>query len=244
MAFEAPIPPPGQGDGPSEGLLLFVVPPRARYTASMRAAPLLALAWSFSLIGAACLPSYDFEGATSDAGADRTTPETGADVQPGADAAPSEAGLDATANADADASAVGHPEAGVPGSPVSILDAGAIQSEPGESQQRHLVFAVNDGRYWLFYIDTDTRSLKTLASADLSTWTPGATLTLPESHGNEGAQLQRRICRHRRGRRGPRRPRPERRERPRRVPRARRRRGPRARLGCVAGGARDGARWR
>jgi hypothetical protein len=67
-----------------------------------------------------------------------------------------------------------------------ILDSVGIATESGNAQPKHLVFATNSGRYWLFYVDADATKVKTRWSTDLVAWTEGNALTLPMSNGGEG----------------------------------------------------------
>jgi hypothetical protein len=53
-----------------------------------------------------------------------------------------------------------------------IADAGGLYHAAGNAQQLHAVYAANDGRVWYFYVDDDETTIKTVASANLSTWVP------------------------------------------------------------------------
>jgi hypothetical protein len=76
-------------------------------------------------------------------------------------------------------------DAALPGEQL-LADVGAIQTATGNAQQTHVVWAVGAKRWWLFFIDGDTTSLKTRSSPDFVTWTDGPTLTLPYTNAGEG----------------------------------------------------------
>jgi hypothetical protein len=123
---------------------------------------------------AACLPSIDFA----------SPPDGG--PEGGTDASMNDAGLDAadaTQHADGDDGAPSSDaEAGVQ----LVTSVGLAQMSTGDSQQVHLVFAKGAARWWLFYVDDDASTLKTTSSPDLVTWTPSASLTLPQSNSADG----------------------------------------------------------
>lgn len=75
---------------------------------------------------------------------------------------------------------------GVVGGPHVATSTGAVATATGLAQQHHVVFAVHDRRYWLFYIDDDATKLKTKVSSNLADWTDGASFVLPVEHGFDG----------------------------------------------------------
>jgi hypothetical protein len=137
---------------------------------------------------AGCLPTYTFgdgaladgsEDSTSqpdalppiaDAGKDGTTPPS--DSPSGSDSA--------AADASRDSAAVDSAPSQNDGSltPSTVVAVGSKAFSTGFGYQLHLVFAQNDGRYWLFYVDDTPGVIETLASPDLVTWAAQAPVTL------------------------------------------------------------------
>ncbi len=68
----------------------------------------------------------------------------------------------------------------------TLADAGHVGAATGDAQQTHVIWAAADKRWWLFYIDDDTTTLKTRSSPDFVTWTDGASLTLLHTNAGEG----------------------------------------------------------
>ncbi len=130
-----------------------------------------------------CIPSYEFGSSpigpgSGEAGADATIGSNeGGPAGDDDSQSPSDATIDSHIDAPASFSA----------SPTSILTTG-IDTQSGNAQQQHLIFATNSQRWWLFYIDSDPNKLKARWSIDFTTWTDDAALTLPlgMSHGGEG----------------------------------------------------------
>jgi hypothetical protein len=73
-----------------------------------------------------------------------------------------------------------------PAPPSVIANTGHVTAPSGNAQQTHVVWANVSKRWWLFYIDDDTTTLKTRSSADFATWTDGASLMLAHTNAGEG----------------------------------------------------------
>lgn len=65
---------------------------------------------------------------------------------------------------------------------VTVASAGPSLFSTGYGYQSHLVFAHNDMRYWLFYVDGTPGVIKTLASKDLLSWSAGASISLKSGY--------------------------------------------------------------
>lgn len=78
------------------------------------------------------------------------------------------------------------PERAAQASAVVISSAGTVTNPTGRPTQNHLIYAVNDAAWWMFYIDGTTTTLQTKRSTDLVTWTAKNSLTLANSNGGEG----------------------------------------------------------
>ncbi len=73
---------------------------------------------------------------------------------------------------------------------VTISSSGTVTNATGRGDQNHLIYAVNDAAWWMFYIDsTDNTLMRTQRSTGLSTWVAGATLTLLKKHNSDGANF-------------------------------------------------------
>ncbi len=123
--------------------------------------------------GASTPPGTDAGGAP-DGSTDGTVPPADGssplDATPPVDgnpAPPHDGGVDAQSPSDAEAP------------PASLVSTGTKVFSTGFGYQLHLVFAENDGRFWLFYVDDTTTAIKALASPDLvATWTSGGSVAL------------------------------------------------------------------
>jgi hypothetical protein len=114
-----------------------------------------------------------------DAGPADATAESPADAN--AEAAPADAALsdaagDALADATADATlpdaSTAPVDGGTDGSAAvgTVATVGSKVLSTGFGYQLHTVYAENDGRYWVFYVDDATGVIRARASADLVTW--------------------------------------------------------------------------
>jgi hypothetical protein len=125
--------------------------------------------------------------AAGDGGPPGSPPLTGPD---GAPLPPSEGGapIDGAAS---DSPWQPPPSDGPPVTPTAaIVGVGNVANETGIAQGAHLVYATHAARWFLFFIDdAHANLLQTISSSDFVVWTPGASLTLPASHGNQGADL-------------------------------------------------------
>jgi hypothetical protein len=135
-----------------------------------RARVLLAVAagaaCSAAVAVAACVPSYSFTGGT-DGGVDAAAPP-GPDATAGdGSASDSGAGHDAAIDAPPDVP----PVAWGDGAPVIVANPGAKVRSTGFGEQLHVIYAQNDRRFWLFYVDDNNGFIQTRASVDLVTWT-------------------------------------------------------------------------
>ena len=63
----------------------------------------------------------------------------------------------------------------------------SMSAATGRPNQRHLVYAQNQGAWWLLYL-TSTQGLAALYSSNFSSWTAptGSPMTLTAAHGSEG----------------------------------------------------------
>src|SRR5438094_5856322 len=118
--------------------------------------------------------------ACSDAGVDGTTTfEAGPDAAIDAPTADADATTDAPIDAPID-----------PGAPFGSAIAeglGDIDTQTGNAQQRHIVYAAKSGRFYFFYLDAaEQTKLKVRSTANFGLWREEPELTLEIGHGNEG----------------------------------------------------------
>lgn len=72
--------------------------------------------------------------------------------------------------------------------PTTIVSAGTIAPATGFSTQSHLIYAVNDAAWWMFFIDSSSTTIvQCYRSPDLTTWTAKTSLTIGSSrnHNND-----------------------------------------------------------
>jgi hypothetical protein len=60
----------------------------------------------------------------------------------------------------------------------AVVSVGTKATAAGFGYQQHVARAENDQRYWLFYVDDTAGVIKTMTSSDLTTWSPGAAISL------------------------------------------------------------------
>jgi hypothetical protein len=61
---------------------------------------------------------------------------------------------------------------------ISVTSVGDKVFSTGYGYQTHVIYAQNDGRYWLFYVDDTAGFIQARASADLATWTSPTLLAI------------------------------------------------------------------
>jgi hypothetical protein len=144
---------------------------------------MLAVLGAAAIAFVGCIPGYTFgeapsgdgggsDGSASDGSLDSTSDSPSGDSSNGADA-PVDSGGDSTPIIPFDGGIVS----------VAVADAGSKINSTGYGYQLHVIYAENDKRYWLFYVDDTGGQIKTLHSTDFVTWVGGAAIALTGTYG-------------------------------------------------------------